>query len=288
MSIELSTPQILSIAQVSQYLTVVDSHTKQVMKGGDINQLQARLIYMERVAVQNRYNLNPADPTLQATSNYLFSLLRNWPAAQNVLNAVACGLPVITNPTNVVISVGQNALFSVMVTSSTPYTVQWYRNGVAIPGATGLTYTLLNGQLSDSGALFNAIATNAAGNAASLTASLTVTSGLVGSWYAGATDYSTLLLAGSDTVAYSGTFPITAGQPLVVPFPAGGLDFVVVKYPTSQTVKTHYANPAGGFDQGPVPNISFETNVFGGNNYIFSRTGNPFGINNASGQVTFS
>jgi hypothetical protein len=287
-SIQLTTPQILTIAEVCQYLTVVDIQFKKVFKGGDLNQRQARLIYIVRSSVQNRYNLNPSDPTLVATGNYLFSLLRNWPAAQNVLNAIAVGLPVITNPANVSITAGSNAVFTVAVTSGTSYTIQWFRNGVAIPGATGLSYTLVNAQVSDSGAMFNAVATNATGNASSLPATLTVSSSLVGYWYQGNTDYSAALLAGSDTVPYNGTFPITQGQPLVVPFVAGLLEIVVVKYPTSQSTKTSFANPTGGIDTGPVPNIAFETNSFGGNNYIFSRNGTPFAVNNSSGQVTFS
>lgn len=287
-SIQLTTPQILQIARVSQYLTVVDIAQKQVFKGGDLNQRQADLIYMERRSVQNRYDLNPSDPTLVQTGNYLLSLLRNWPAAQNILNAIEAGLPVITNPSNVTITAGNNAVFTVSVTSTTSYALQWFRNGVAIPGATGLSYTLVDAQVSDSGAMFNAVATNATGNASSLPATLTVNSALVGSWYQGSTDYSAALAGGTDAVPYNGTFPITTGQPLVVPFAAGLLEFVVIRYPNSQSGKTSYANPAGGFDTGPVPGVAFRVNSFGGNNYIFNSPGNPFAVNNSSGQVTFS
>lgn len=287
-SIELTTPQILQIAEVCQYLTVVDIQTKKVFKGGDLNQRQARLIYIVRSSVQNRYNLNPSDPTLIATGNYLFSLLRNWPAAQNILNAITGGLPVITNPSNVSITAGNDAVFTVAVTSTTSYTVQWFRNGVAIPGATGLSYTLVNAQVADSGAMFNAVATNPTGNASSLPATLTVTSSLQGFWYQGATDYSTELTAGTDNVPYNGTFAITDGQPLNVPFPAGVQNFVVIKYPTSQSAKTAYANPTGSLDTGTIPSIAFQANTFGGNNYAYSRTGNPFTVNNSSGVVTLS
>ncbi len=287
-SIELTTPQILQLAEVCQYLTVVSIQNNKVFKGGDLNQRQARLIYIVRHSVQNRYNLNPSDPTLVATGNYLFSLLRNWPAAQNILNAIAGGLPVITNPSNVSIVAGNNAVFTVAVTSGTSYTIQWFRNGVSIPGATGLSYTLVNAQVGDSGALFNAVATNATGNASSLPATLTVSSALVGFWYQGSTDYSAAIAGGTDTVPYNGTFPITQGQPLIVPFAAGVQNFVVVKYPTSQSAKTSYANPTGGLDTGPVPGVAFRVNQFGGNNYIFSAPGSPLSVNNSSGQVTFS
>jgi plastocyanin len=288
-SIELTTPQILQIAAVCEYLTVVDSHTKQVFKGGDINQRQARLIYIVRKSVLNRYTLNPADPTLIATGNYLFSLLRNWPAAQNILNAIAGGLPAITNPANVAILVGANAVFTVAVTSSSPYTVQWYRNGAVIAGATSLSYTLSDAQLTDSGATFSAVATNSAGNVSSLPATLTVTAGEVGFYYQGGTDYSAALLAGNDTVSYQGTFPITAGNPFTVTFPTpGALLNIVVKYPATEPTKVLASNPPGGIDNIVIPSIALNTTVIGAWKYIFSRTGNPFGLNNVNGQVAFS
>lgn len=288
-SIELTTAQILQIAQVCQYLTVVDTGLKTALKGGDINQKQARLIYMERLSVGNRYNLNPADPTLIATGNYLFSLLRNWPAAQNILNAIAAGLPGITNPAPVNITVGQNAVFSVVVTSATPYTVQWYANGVLIPGATGLSYTLTNTQLASSGTLYNAVASNAAGKTASLTALLTVSAGLVGYLYQGATDYSTNLLAASDVVPYQGTFPITTGQPFTVQFPTpGALLYIVVKYPVTEPTKGLATNPPGGLDTTAIPSLPWNTTTIGAWKYVFSRTGNPFGLNNVNGRIAFS
>ena len=147
---------------------------------------------------------------------------------------------------------------------------------------------MADAQLSNSGSMFSVKVSSAAGSVTSNIATLTVTANLVGYWYAGSTDYSALLEAGTDTVPYNGTFQITSGQPLVVPFPAGQLDYVVVKYPNSQTTKTTYANPAGGLDQGVVPGLALGVNAFGGNNYIFSNTGSPFGINNISGQVTFT
>lgn len=281
-SIELTTPQILQIAKVCEYLTIVDSHTKQVFKGGDLNNRQARLIYMERMAVLNRYTLNPSDPTLIATGNYLFSLLRNWPAAQNILNAITGGLATITNPANVAIQVGANAVFTVAVTSSSPYTVQWYRNGVAIPGATSLSYTLADAQLTDSGSEFSAVATNAAGNVSSLSASLTVTAGLVAFYYYGTTDYSTELLASNDDVPYVGTFPITTGQPLSFTWPSGAASnqYIVVKYPATESTKTLYNNLP--LNNGVIPSLAFEAVItIGAWKYIFSRTGNPFSQNTA-------
>ncbi len=272
--IQLTTAQILTIAKVCQYSTVVDSQTKLAFKGSDINRRQARLIYMERRAVQNRYDLNPSDPTLVQTGNYLFSLLRNWPAAQNVLNAIAGGLPAITNPANVNIVVGANAVFTVAVTSSSPYTVQWYRNGVIIPGATGLSYTLVNAQLSDSGATFNAVATNAAGNVSSLPATLTVTSSLTAQWWWGAADPFPALSGGSDTLSYQISQTITHNAPIVVDYSgqpgAENNQFNVLRMPATENDKTAWANAS--FNSGTIPDLVMrEILNINGFKYIIAR-----------------
>lgn len=287
MAIELTTPQILSIARVCEYMTVVDSHTKQVLKGADLNQRQARLIYMERIAVQNRYDLNPADPTLIATGNYLFSLLRNWPAAQNRINSITGGVPAITNPADVSIAVGQDAVFTVAVTSSSSYTIQWYRDGVLIPGATGLSYTLPNAQLSDTGSTFNAVATNAAGNAASLPATLTVTSALTAKWWFGPDDPFADLSGGSDTLTYQISETITHNAAIVVNYPSGAEDnqFNVLRYPNSENDKTIWVNT--NFNQGTIPDEVMRAILnINGFKYIISR--NAMSLDPITTTLTYS
>lgn len=246
MSIQLTTPQILSIARLCQPMTVVTSHTDMILKGGDLNARQALLIYMERKAVENRYNLNPSDPTLQATSNYLFSLLRNWPAAQARINLITGGLPIISNPANVTIVVGQDATFSATVTSGGPYTIQWFRNGVAIPGATSLSYTLTNAQLSDSGAIFSAVATNAAGGVGSLGATLTVNPALQALWWWGPDDPFPDLSGGSDTLSYQITQNITHNAPVIIDYSsqpgAENNQFNVLKVPNTENDYTTWKN----------------------------------------------
>lgn len=276
MAIQLTIPEILSIAKVCEYMTIVDSHTKQVLKGADLNDRQARLIYMERKAVQNRFDLNPSDPTLIATSNYLFSLLRNWPSAQARINAITGGIAAITNPADVNIAVGQNAVFTVVVTSSSPYTVQWFRNGVLIPGATGLSYTLLNAQLSDSGASFTAVATNAAGSTSSLPATLTVTSTLAADWWWGSTDPFPALSGGSDTLTYQLSQNITHNAPIVINYasqPGAENDqFNVLRYPNTENDKTTWVNtPLNQGTIGPPDPIMRAILNINGFKYVISR-----------------
>jgi hypothetical protein len=281
--------QILNFKSISQYLAANDESSLTQLKSGSIIGNLPGLLYMEGYLLQNLFSLNPGGATVRPTAEYVLSLCGKYlTQAQTITTNLSGSLPVLTGPANQSGLVGFTANFSVSVSGTGPFQYQWFRNNVLVPGATSASISVPNAQLSDTGSTFFVQVTNAAGSPVSGTATLTVTANLVGQWYAGGTDYSTLLAAGTDSVAYSGTFSITDGQPLVVPYPAGQLDFIVCKFPVSQSQKTHYANPAAGLDQGTVPGLALDINTFGGNNYIFSRTGNMFGINNISGQVTFS
>jgi len=289
MSIQLTTQQILQIARLCQPLTVVSSHTGMILKGGDLNARQALLIYMERKAVENRYNLNPSDPTLQQTSNYLFSLLRNWPAAQARINLITGGLPIISNPADVSINVGQDATFTVTVTSASSYTVQWFRDGVAIPGATGLSYTLTNAQLADTGATFNAVATNAAGAVASLDATLTVTAALQALWWWGPDDPFPALSGGSDTLDYQITQNITHNAPVVINYSGqpGAEDnqFNVLRVPNTENSYTTWKNT--DTNQGTIPD-SVMRDILNINGFKYVITRNAMSLDPLTTTLTYS
>jgi glucose/arabinose dehydrogenase len=84
--------------------------------------------------------------------------------------------PVINQqPTNETVSQGQTAVFSVMAGGASPLTYQWYKNNVAISGATTATYTIPNAQTANQGS-YKVIISNNYGNVTSNTVSLTVTS----------------------------------------------------------------------------------------------------------------
>ena len=86
--------------------------------------------------------------------------------------------PTITShPQSRGVSVGQPATFTVAATGAAPLSYQWQRNGADISGATAATYTLSDAQLSDSGATFRCVVSNANGSATSNAATLTVATG---------------------------------------------------------------------------------------------------------------
>jgi len=87
---------------------------------------------------------------------------------------------ITTQPASVTVAPGATASFSVGASGGTPpYSYKWMRNDAPIAGATSATYSLI-AQLSDNGAMFNAVVSDSASppkSATSSKATLTVTAG---------------------------------------------------------------------------------------------------------------
>ena len=79
----------------------------------------------------------------------------------------------VVQPTNTVAAASSNATLSVVIGSTTPLTYQWYRNGVALAGATNATLTLNNAQPANAGN-YTVVVSNAFGSVTSQVATLTV------------------------------------------------------------------------------------------------------------------
>ena len=79
-----------------------------------------------------------------------------------------------TQPADQTIPVGRDASFTASAFGSSPINYFWLRDGQYIDGATASVYTITNAQLSDSGALFSCIVSNAFGFIQSTNATLTV------------------------------------------------------------------------------------------------------------------
>ncbi len=83
-------------------------------------------------------------------------------------------------PASRTIAVGGNVTFTASASGTPSPTFQWRKDGVAIPAAVGVSYTLTNVQLGQAGA-YSVAATNSAGTTVSESAILTVNSTAVGS-----------------------------------------------------------------------------------------------------------
>jgi uncharacterized delta-60 repeat protein len=83
--------------------------------------------------------------------------------------------PVITaRPWAQLKELGQTATFSVTAAGAAPLGYQWWKDGAALPGATGSSLTIINSQIADAGD-YLAVVSNAYGSVTSTVATLTVT-----------------------------------------------------------------------------------------------------------------
>jgi len=81
---------------------------------------------------------------------------------------------ITTQPTNVAVTVGKAATFTVVASGTDPLTYQWQKGGTAIAGATAASYTTPATKVTDDGAMFAVVVTNSAGSATSNNAKLSV------------------------------------------------------------------------------------------------------------------
>lgn len=157
----------------------------------------------------------------------------SFPAAPTVLIP-----PVInTQPANQTVNVGQAASFSVAATGSGTLAFQWWRNGLAIPGATAAAYSTPPLAGSDSGSQFAVVVSNSAGQVTSAAATVTISNSLAlsrqsasqgtilefGPLTLGSTRAQMLVLSNVDTVPLQiseskiiGSFGVSMNAPLVL------------------------------------------------------------------------
>jgi hypothetical protein len=80
---------------------------------------------------------------------------------------------IVTQPASLTVPIGLKGIFTVTITGGGTLTEQWFRNGVAIPGATSITYTTPAVAATDTGAVLTFAVTNSAGTSTSQPAVLT-------------------------------------------------------------------------------------------------------------------
>lgn len=75
--------------------------------------------------------------------------------------------PIVTGPSNVAVTLGQSATFTVVATGTAPFTYSWMKNGIAIANTNSPTYTTPPVVAGDSGAHFSVKVTNSIGQTTS-------------------------------------------------------------------------------------------------------------------------
>jgi hypothetical protein len=275
MSVIIPIQQYIALGEISGYLSGSYEANQNALKGGSISAGLSKLLFLVTESVRWAYTQNPNDPTLNATGLYLYALCGRYVnAAVNILNNQSATAPIVTGPSNQSVNVGASATFTITITSSLPTSIQWYRNGILIPGATGLSYTLNNAQLSDSTAQFSAIVTSGAGQTGSSTGVLTVTASITGFFYYNAADPNAALQANTDPFTYQVNYSITHNSPISITMPSASSPnmFLVIKVPSSESAKTTWYNDS--FNSGTIvpPDAVFRSSVtFGGFTYYYTR-----------------
>lgn len=104
------------------------------------------------------------------------TLTGSTPTSTTSTTPTSTTLTFLTQPASVSVSIGGTATFSASTSAGASATYQWLRNGVAISGASGSSYTLTAVSAMDSGAQFSVTATSGGVSVTSSVAVLTVAS----------------------------------------------------------------------------------------------------------------
>ncbi len=91
-----------------------------------------------------------------------------------VLTVSSAAPTITTQPADQSVHSGQTATFSVTASGNAPLAYQWRKNGTAIPGATGTSFTTAATSTADSGTSYSVVVSNGAGSVTSRNAQLTV------------------------------------------------------------------------------------------------------------------
>jgi hypothetical protein len=145
------------------------------------------------------------------------------------------GPSITSQPASVTVLIGQSTTFFVLANGTAPITYQWFKDGVAIPGATANAYTIASPAAADNGSRYKVTVTNGTSSVTSSEAVLTV-----GAQSAQDRDDFEAVVAvpGYFAVSAGNTGDLIDGEPAV---------FV----PTSAVCKS--GSVAATFDGGPLP-----------------------------------
>lgn len=133
----LTTAQILDIAKISQYVATIDIEKGRFF-GRRVVPETPQVLYNERKAVEWLYNLDPNDPSLIVTGNYLYSLCRGYNLqAQQISGTGGIISPVnpsqIPNPYDFIVSgstIVPTGAVNAVITSFIGFNLLFVRNGI--------------------------------------------------------------------------------------------------------------------------------------------------------------
>lgn len=247
----------IQYGRIAQYESAAANRKNSVFKGGVLVSDYSRLLYILQTQIAKRFALFPSDPTLSATSEYMFSL-----SGGRTINNTPVTTPLIfiIQPNDNTVTVGISVTFnSLAVNGVAPITYQWQKNSVNIGGATNANLTINPVALSDAGS-YDVVATDATGlSITSRIANLVVNAAqLTADWWYGDVDPWPDISTGTDNLTYLGTVNLNPGGPIVIPWPSASANnkYRVVRYPVTEGDIVSWVNIVG-FNFGPVPGTAY-------------------------------
>jgi len=133
----LTVANIIDVAKISQYLAVLDVE-KGSLFGKRVVPETPQILSNEIFAVESWYNLNPSDPSLIDTANYLYSLCRGYNLQAQQISGTG-GVITPVNPTQIpnpyIFEVSATSIVPTGATSATltafiGFNVLFVRNGI--------------------------------------------------------------------------------------------------------------------------------------------------------------
>jgi len=109
-----------------------------------------------------------------ALPSVLFLICLAYACGNSSMPSDSAAPSITTQPSGQTVAVGQTATFTVVAAGTGPLSYQWQKGTTNLAGATSPSYTTPATTMADSGSKFQVVITNAAGNATSNPAALTV------------------------------------------------------------------------------------------------------------------
>lgn len=267
--------QYIDFAKYSQQSDALKNAKRLLFRGSVTVPDYVRILYIVRSVVQWRYGLNPSDPTLEKTSNYMFSLS----GGRVVTETPTAPFMIIIQPQTQSVAEGGNVSFSVTVSGGTsPYTYQWYLNDSPLSGETDQTLDLTGVDSGDAGnysvTITDQDGTVLTSNDATLTVILPTITGYL---HYGDVDPATDLQSGIDNFTYQSSYPITHDAPISVTLSstAANNKYLIIKVPSTESNKNNWYSTS--FSNGTIPDFVFQSMVsFGGFDYYYTRNASSF------------
>ncbi len=147
---------------------------------------------------------SPVDLQLGPDGNLYYLAIGSGGAVYKIQYSLITSPSITMHPSSQMVTAGRRATFSVSAYGTQPLKYQWRKNGVNIAGATSASYTLTTARLTDNGAQFSCLVSNAFGSVTSNNATLSVTTNVAPTGAITSPAQASLYSAG-ETIAYAGT-----------------------------------------------------------------------------------